>query len=162
MSEKQGGNAVNKRSFRDFHYDHSDILLAVIIILIAAILIVWRINVIIDYPKTLDAQQNVTQTTEQATNTGNVSTSGSDSSSAKDKATWADNKLAADLKITIKKGDKDDMIQTLVTAGLFTSPVDYQNMCGKVNVKPNDIKAGTYTFRKNMTKTTIVKLVTSK
>ena len=46
----------NKRSIRDFNYNHSDIFLAIIILLIAAVLIVWRIDVIMDYPKTLNTE----------------------------------------------------------------------------------------------------------
>lgn len=47
---------MKSRSFKDFFHDINDILLAVVIVLIAAIIIAWRFNVIMDYPEKISAQ----------------------------------------------------------------------------------------------------------
>ena len=52
-------------SFRNFYYNYSDIMLALMLIAIAAVLVVWRINIIMDYPKTIDTK--VTRTAEPKT-----------------------------------------------------------------------------------------------
>lgn len=56
---------------KDFIYDKSDIVVAILILFIAAVIILWRFNVILDYPKTLIANQNIVQTEGQ---TGGEST----------------------------------------------------------------------------------------
>lgn len=49
------------KRFKDFIHDTNDILLAVIIVAIAAGVIFWRLNVILDYPEHL-VQQSAGQT----------------------------------------------------------------------------------------------------
>ena len=39
------------KKFKDFLYDKSDLIIALAILLIAAVLIAWRLDVIMDYPK---------------------------------------------------------------------------------------------------------------
>lgn len=55
---------MKSRSFKDFFHDINDILLAVAIVLIAAVIIAWRFNVIMDYPEKISAQ-NATSSAEQ-------------------------------------------------------------------------------------------------
>ncbi len=55
---------MKSRSFKDFFHDINDILLAVAIVLIAAVIIAWRFNVIMDYPEKISAQ-NAASATEQ-------------------------------------------------------------------------------------------------
>ena len=45
------------RSIRNFFHDINDILLALIIVVIASGIIYWRLNIILDYPKQLAAEQ---------------------------------------------------------------------------------------------------------
>ena len=43
--------------FKDFIYNFSDILTAVLIILVALLIIAWRVNAIMDYPQTMNDVQ---------------------------------------------------------------------------------------------------------
>ena len=45
------------RAIKNFFHDINDILLAVIIVVIAAGVIYWRMGIILDYPRQLAAQQ---------------------------------------------------------------------------------------------------------
>ena len=54
------------KAFKDFLYDKNDILIALVILLIAGLLIVWRMEVIMDYPQTLAKETDTTKTTEQS------------------------------------------------------------------------------------------------
>lgn len=41
------------RTFRDFLYDWNDVIIALLILLAACLIIFWRVNVIMQYPKHL-------------------------------------------------------------------------------------------------------------
>ena len=41
------------KKFKDFLYDKNDILIAVLILVVAASIIAWRMDVILQYPKQL-------------------------------------------------------------------------------------------------------------
>ena len=146
------------RSFRDYHYDHSDILLAVIILIIAAALIVWRINIIMAYPSTLGQKAGTAVTAEQnATTSDNSADKESAKSSGTNKATWTDDKLAEDFTLTVEGSSADKKIQCLIDAGLFTSSVDFKSVCKSFGLNASSIKSGTYTFSQGMTKKDIAK-----
>ena len=52
------------RHIRNFFHDINDIILAILIVVIAAGVIYWRMQIILDYPKTIVSNQAVTE--EQA------------------------------------------------------------------------------------------------
>ena len=39
------------KSFKDFIYDKSDIIAALLILIVASLLVVWRLHAIMEYPK---------------------------------------------------------------------------------------------------------------
>lgn len=49
------------RHIKNFIHNINDIVLAILIVAIAAGLIYWRMQVILDYPKTVISQQTVTE-----------------------------------------------------------------------------------------------------
>ena len=49
------------RHIRNFLHNISDIALAVIIVLIAVVIIFWRMQIILDYPKTVMTEQTQTE-----------------------------------------------------------------------------------------------------
>ena len=57
------------KRIKDFIHDTNDILLAVIIVLIAAGVIFWRLNIILDYPDKV-ARENVHAVEETAEQDG--------------------------------------------------------------------------------------------
>lgn len=56
---------------KDFFHDSNDILLAILIILIAAGVIFWRMQVILDYPATVAAQNAQNTQTEESSSADN-------------------------------------------------------------------------------------------
>lgn len=54
------------KNAKDFFHNINDILLAVIIIALAAGIIFWRMNVIMDYPDKLASHQSNIETEQQA------------------------------------------------------------------------------------------------
>ena len=163
--ENKGGTfRMKRRSFRDFYYDHSDILLAIIILLIAGIVIMWRINIIVEYPNTLQDISGVTQTTEEQNNADTAKASEDDKKSdqAAPVAAWSDDKLAEEIKVKVKGKKAVTRINCLIDAGLFTSTEDYENACNSAEVNYVNIKKGTYTFKAGSTKEDIAKKVTKK
>ena len=148
---------MKSKSFRDFHYDHSDIILAVIIFIIAAVIIVWRVNIIMDYPQTLEHH-----TTSNAVATDDAATAESQAETAvvSGKATWTDDKLAADITVDITGTNAEEIITSLVASGLCTSAKDFDNACKEAKIDRKTVQAGTYTFRKDMTKQDVLKMVT--
>ena len=53
------------KTLKDFYYDKNDIIIALLILCIAGLIIMWRINVIMDYPQTLAKETDTIQTTEE-------------------------------------------------------------------------------------------------
>lgn len=49
------------KKLKDFIYDYNDVVVAVIIVIVAGLIIFWRIDAALDYPKYLEAQGGVTQ-----------------------------------------------------------------------------------------------------
>ena len=49
------------KKFKDFLYDKNDILIALLILVAAALLIIWRMEAIMEYPKTLLSDDTVAE-----------------------------------------------------------------------------------------------------
>ncbi len=58
------GNKVRMRHIRNFIHNISDIVLAIIVIAIAAGIIFWRMQIILEYPETAVTDQTVTEEAE--------------------------------------------------------------------------------------------------
>lgn len=43
-----------KRTFSDFLYENNDIILAIVIIAVTALIVAWRFGVIMNYPETIN------------------------------------------------------------------------------------------------------------
>lgn len=143
-----------QRSFRDFTYDHSDIIVAAIILVIALFLILWRVQIIMDYPSTLSQAIETTNTT--SSQTANTNSDSNTTSQGTKKATWDGENLADDFSFKITGSSEADRIQSLIDAGLFTSSVDVENVCKENEVKAADVKTGEYSLTKGMTKRDIL------
>ena len=52
------------KRLKDFFYDKNDILIALAILVLAAALIIWRMEVIMAYPKTMAEKPGTVNTTE--------------------------------------------------------------------------------------------------
>lgn len=142
------------KGLKDFIYDKNDILIALVILILAALLIVWRMDVIMDYPQTLAQQTGTTDTTDDTAVPDKDDGKGSDSS------LWSNGVLSKDVNVKVEGGSATAAVQSLVDAGLFSSYEDFTKVCKAAGYTPEDIKATTFTFEAGCTQTDIAKIVT--
>lgn len=135
------------KSFKDFYYDKNDIIIALLILLIAGLIIAWRINVIMDYPQTLAKETDTTQTTEESAidNPDQI---------------WLGGQLTREITVTISGGSAAAAAECLIDTGLFESYDQFAEACDSAGCNPEDIKANTFTFDAGSTQTDIAKEVT--
>lgn len=147
------------KRLKDFFYDKNDILIALAILLVAAALIMWRMEVIMAYPKTMAEETGTISTTEDmAVDSSSDKEKGEDSSS--NSSVWTDGVLAREVTVTIQGGSATAAVQSLIDAGLFESYDEYAGICKAAGYIPENIKATTFTFRAGSTQTDIAKTVT--
>ena len=142
------------KGLKDFIYDKNDILIALVILILAALLIVWRMDAIMDYPQTLAQQTGTTDTTDDTAVPSKDDGKGSDST------LWSNGVLSKEMKVQVEGGSATAAVQSLVDAGLFASYEDFTKVCKAAGCTPEDIKATTFTFEAGCTQTDIAKIVT--
>ena len=145
---EQNEGRKTMKSLKDFFYDKNDIIIALAILLIAGLLITWRMNVIMDYPQTLAQETDTTQTTEQSAveNPGQI---------------WIAGVLTRDITVKVEGGTAASAVQCLIDSGLFTNYDQFAETCATAGRNPESIKANTFTFEKGSTQTDIAKQVTN-
>lgn len=161
------------KSSKDFIYKISDILIAIAIILVAAAIIFWRMDVIMDYPDTLDAQTAVEETQNGSEGETPAKEPAKEPSKEPAKepaapeengsglAVWNGDVLSKDMTVNVASGSATAAAQSLVDAGLFKDYDEFSKVCSNADVKPENIKAGTFNFSAGITKQDIVKAVTN-
>mgnify|MGYP001263515326 CR=1 FL=1 len=154
------------KGLKDFLYNKNDILLAIAILVVAALLIYWRLNVIMDYPKEVARQTSTSNTTEQSavaddnSSTSDSTKAGSSDSSSASGSVFSGGVLTKDVTVTVASGSATGAVNSLVEAGLFKSYDDFVSTCKKAGCSADNIKAATFTFDKGSTKADIAKKVT--
>ncbi len=152
---------------KDFFYDKNDVLVALIILVLAGGLILWRIDVIMEYPSTLVAEIDVSKTTEETAENADEDTSskspdeGSGSGGDSSSGIMTDGILNQSVTVTIPSGSATGAVDALIAAGLFESYDDFVTTCRSSGCTPENIKATTYTFDAGMTKADIAAKVTA-
>lgn len=169
------------KKFKDFLYDKNDILIALLILIVAALIITWRMNAIMEYPSTIlnssvsgedqssgDGSQSGeaagtadgSSTDDGSASAGSGDTSGGDeSSSAGTEALWANGALTMDVQVTVTGASATEAIQCLVDAGLFDDYAEYQAQCESAGLDHQRVSAGTFTFEAGATKADITRTV---
>ena len=163
------------KKLKDFIYDKNDIIIAALILVAAALIITWRMNVILDYPKQLinniDSDANATEPADntEADNTDNSdkqstdnNQNGSSSDSTNTSQTvelWVDGVLSGDVEVDVTGSTASAAIQCLVDKGLFTDYAEYQTLCDEQGLDHEKVSAGTFTFAKGSTKAQIARKI---
>ena len=142
------------KSLKDFIYDKNDIIIALVILILAALLIVWRMDAIMEYPQTLAQQTGTTDTTDE------TAVPSEDDSKGGDSGLWSKGVLSKEIKVKVAGGSATAAVQSLVDAGLFSSYEEFTEVCKAAGYTPEDIKATTFTFEAGCTQTDIAKKVT--
>lgn len=159
------------KRLKDFFYDKNDILIAFAILVIAALLIVWRMEVIMAYPKTLAEETGTVDTTEDYAvdsedddqkdpNTDTSQTDDGNQEGGDSDQLWQNGSLSKAVTVTVQGGSATAAVQSLIDAGLFESYDQYAQVCNAAGYSPENIKATTFTFEAGSTQTDIAKAVT--
>ena len=150
---------------KDFLYDKSDILIALGILLIAALIIAWRLAAIVEYPKEIiDKNNNATvyeepadtpsdEPSDEPNGEGNDEPSDESEGSDGSSAVWGNNGLLAnDVTVTFEGNSATAIVDCAVNAGLFEDYYDYANVCLNNGISdPEQIPiGGTITFEAGM------------
>lgn len=126
---------------KDFIYNVSDILVALIILIIATFVILWRMNVVVSYPSTVLRDGEVMD--EVVIDTSYLP--------VEDDSLWQDGKLKTDLSLPITEDMTDDeLVEMFLQKKIFTGldelervlssssyvlsdriPADYYFLCGE-------------------------------
>ncbi len=174
------------KKFKDFLYDKNDILIAVLILVVAAAIIAWRMDVILQYPKQLIHNDDRIETpaddpknTEDPSAGGNAgdNTTGGNDTSITDGQTgdsssdgngtgsdaqgttqlWMAGTLTRDVEVDVTGNTATAAIQCLVDAGLFKDYAEYQQICKDTGLDDEKVRGGSFTFEKGSTKADIAK-----
>lgn len=157
------------KKFKDFIYDKNDIIIAVLILAVAALIIFWRLNVILEYPKQLlgndeptvnnpiDNSGNNSAVTDKPADNSDNSGAGSDSDNPQELPLWQGGVLTMDVEVEVSGNSASAAIQCLIDKGLFDDYAEYQRICDETGLDHEKVKAGNFTFKQGSTKKEIAK-----
>lgn len=148
------------KTLKDFLYDKNDILIAFAILVIAALIIVWRMDAIMEYPQTLAEKSGTTETTEDSAIEAEKESNAENKSQTEENSLWSNGTLTRDVTVTVQGGSATAAVQSLIDAGLFESYDEYSDVCNAAGYVPENIKATTFTFEAGSTQTDIAGQVT--
>lgn len=135
MAQHEG--EFRMKNFKDLFHNTNDIIIALVIVMMAAGVIVWRFNVIMKYPQVLASQSNRKQS-EETLNSASTLKYGS---------AFKNGALKKDMSVTVNGGGEAD-VSDLIDKNLFA---DYKQFAADVKAQGHevsDIDAGTYSFKK--------------
>lgn len=165
------------KKFKDFIYDKNDIIIAVLILAVAALIIAWRLDVILQYPKQLinnDADTNVSEPADNTDNSGDNADTPADNSGDGDNSNsgdnanngdstpaqlWVGGKLSRDIEVDVTGTTASAAVQCLIDKGLFTDYSEYQKACENLGLNHEKVSAGTMTFTKGSTKADVARKI---
>lgn len=125
------------KNFKDLFHNTNDIIIALVIVMMAAGVIVWRFNVIMKYPQVLASQSSRKQS-EETLNSASTLKYGS---------AFKNGALKKDMSVTVNGGGEAD-VSDLIDKNLFA---DYKQFAADVKAQGHDVSdidAGTYSFKK--------------
>ncbi len=159
--------------FRNLFDSVGDVFLALIVLVIAVWVIVWRLEIVtgqgseeglLDHA-TVQEQSNEPEndsTIDDLHEDNDSLSNGQDSENGEDPGAentadgedtidgtielWAEGILLRDVDVTIPSGAASEATQPLFDAGLFESYDEYENLCIQLGKDPLLIKATSYTF----------------
>lgn len=163
------------KKFKDFLYDKNDILIALLILVAAAFLILWRMEAIMAYPQTVfssgddsavqwedgedgDSQSGDGENADGDQNTGDNNQSGGGETPGTD-ALFADGMLTRDVEVNVTGASATAAVNCLVDAGLFEDYAEYQQICADTGLNHEKVSAGTMLFEKGSTKKDIARKI---
>ena len=170
------------KKLKDFIYDKNDIVIAILILAVAALIISWRLGIILEYPKQLlgtddpvfDTPVSDDDVTQPDDSEGEDPQSGEgDQPQGSDGETdepqggdteediplWDGGVLTEDVEVEVEGASASAAVKCLVNAGLFEDYAEYQKICEEEGMNHEKVSAGTFTFKKGTTKVQIAKKI---
>ena len=164
---------------KDFIYDKNDILVALLVLALAALLIFWRMDVIMEYPEKIfaaeeqegsgatdvnpDDEQEGGQLDGDAAAEGDGSNDGS-SDGGEDSAEpsgglWQGGALTRDVEVDVYGNSAMAAVQCLVDEGLFEDYNEYKEICDRTGLNHEKVSAGSLLFEKGSTKEEVARKI---
>ena len=153
------------KKFKDILYDYNDIIISFLILVIAALLIVWRMNAIIEYPKTLVGNDTPSASEPSDNNSDGDQgeeqnqPSNNDTPSTESGELWVDGALSRTVEVSVSGDSASEAVQCLIDAQLFKDYTEYQNACDGLGIDHQKVSAGTFKFEKGTTKKDIARAI---
>ena len=160
------------KKLKDFIYDKNDIVIALLILAVAALIISWRLGIILEYPKQLLGADDPSiqtpvggdedpdlpgNTDEPQGGEGDEPQVGEDEPA--DIPLWDGGMLTEDVEVEVEGASASAAVKCLVEAGLFEDYAEYQKICESEGMNHEKVSAGTFTFKKGTTKVQIAKKI---
>jgi len=164
---------------KDFIYDKNDILVALLVLVLAALLIWWRMDVIMEYPEKLfsdgDTQIDIDVSGDSQDGEGDLS--GDESQTGSDgegtpsddgssdipavpsDALWQGGVLTRDVEVDVYGNSAMAAVQCLVDAGLFDDYEEYKTICDIAGMNHEKVSAGSLLFEKGITKEEVARKI---
>lgn len=170
------------KKLKDFIYDKNDIVIAILILAVAALIISWRLGIILEYPKQLLGTDNpvfdtpvsdddVTQPDDSEGDDPQISEGDQPQGgegetdepqggeTEEDIPLWDGGVLTEDVEVEVEGASASAAVKCLVNAGLFEDYAEYQKICEEEGMNHEKVSAGTFTFKKGTTKVQIAKKI---
>ena len=164
------------KHIKNFFYNINDLILAAIILAAAAVLIYWRLDIILDYPeKVLESNNNNTvieeiQVPEEEEESAETEVETEPVEEEEEPieeepaiaagSMFVDGKLKEDVTVTIQGGSANAAVSSLISANFFDDYKQYSEAVESLGGTPENIKAGTYSFRKDTSLESILDVIT--
>ena len=170
------------KKLKDFIYDKNDIVIAILILAVAALIISWRLGIILEYPKQLlgtddpvfdtpvsdddvtqpdDSEGDEPQTSEgdQPQGSEGETDEPQGGETEEDIPLWDGGVLTEDVEVEVEGASASAAVKCLVNAGLFEDYAEYQKICEEEGMNHEKVSTGTFTFKKGTTKVQIAKKI---
>ena len=170
------------KKLKDFIYDKNDIVIAILILAVAALIISWRLGIILEYPKQLlgtddpvfdtpVSDDDVTQPDDSEGDDPQISEGDQPQGdegetdepqggeTEEDIPLWDGGVLTEDVEVEVEGASASAAVKCLVNAGLFEDYAEYQKICEEEGMNHEKVSAGTFTFKKGTTKVQIAKKI---
>ena len=167
---------------KDFIYDKNDVVIALLILVVAGFIIFWRLDIILEYPKTLvsgddpavtepvggdeslspaDDENNDADQSGDGTQTGDddQTQSGDDTDVSVDIPLWDGGMLTEEVEVEVEGNSSESAVGCLIDEGLFEDYAEYKKVCEEAGLDHEKVAAGTFTFKAGTTKAQIAKKI---
>lgn len=164
------------RIIKNFFHNINDLIVVAIILVAAAILIYWRLDIILDYPEQVLDKQNTSTVVDDIDSTNEAVTPEEVTPTEEEPeqeeepvveepaiaagSVFEDGKLKKDTTVEIKGGSATVAANSLVESNFFKDYEQYSVAVKSFNRKPENIKAGTYSFREGTSLENVINAIT--